>query len=96
MFPLSLSFPPASCYSRNREKNLIPEKRLRDSTPLVDTADDIYKSNIQIAELNALNAALAVIRYKQLRGFYADDENIYHLLLSISDLSIVGDKLNEI
>ncbi|HUX41810.1 MAG TPA: hypothetical protein VMV83_11640, partial [Rectinemataceae bacterium] len=34
LFPLSLSFPPASCYSRNREKNLIPEKRLRDSTPL--------------------------------------------------------------
>ena len=32
MFPLSLSFPPASCYSRNREKNLIPEKRSRYAT----------------------------------------------------------------
>jgi hypothetical protein len=31
--PLSLSFPPASCYSRNREKNLIPEKKSRDPTP---------------------------------------------------------------
>lgn len=31
-----------------------------------------YDTNIQIAELNALNAALAVIRYKQHRGFYAD------------------------
>jgi hypothetical protein len=30
--PLSLSFPPASCYSRNREKNLIPEKKSRDPT----------------------------------------------------------------
>lgn len=31
-----------------------------------------YDKNIQIAELNALNAALAVIRWKKLFGFYAD------------------------
>jgi molybdopterin/thiamine biosynthesis adenylyltransferase len=36
-------------------------------------ADD-YDQNIQVAELNALNAALAVIRFKKLYGFYADDE----------------------
>ena len=40
MFPLSLSFPPASCYSRNREKNLIPEKRSRYAT-LSSTCDNI-------------------------------------------------------
>jgi len=32
-----------------------------------------YDQNIQIAELNALNAAIAVIRWKRLLGFYADD-----------------------
>lgn len=34
-----------------------------------------YDKNIQIADLNALNAALAVIRWKKLFGFYADDEH---------------------
>ena len=31
-----------------------------------------YERNIQMAELNALNAALAVIRWKKLRGIYQD------------------------
>lgn len=35
-------------------------------------ADNEYARNIQIAELNALNAALAVIKWKQLWGFYQD------------------------
>jgi hypothetical protein len=36
------------------------------------TTDDNYRSNIQIAELNAINAALAVIRWKKHREIYAD------------------------
>ena len=36
--------------------------------------DDEYDQHIQIAELNMLNAALAVIRWKKLFGFYADFE----------------------
>lgn len=38
----------------------------------VGTGQDEYGSNIQIAELNALNAALAVIAWKRLNGFYLD------------------------
>lgn len=34
--------------------------------------DDIYKSNIQIAELNSMNADFAVFRWKKYRGFYRD------------------------
>ena len=34
--------------------------------------DEDYQTNIQIAELNALNAALAVIKWKKLLGFYHD------------------------
>jgi hypothetical protein len=34
--------------------------------------DNEYARNIQIAELNALNAALAVIKWKKLCGFYHD------------------------
>ena len=37
-------------------------------------ADGVYSRNIQIAELNALNAALAVIKWKKLFGFYRDLE----------------------
>ena len=39
-----------------------------------DRVQDVgqYQRNIQIVELNALNAALAVIRWKKYRGFYLD------------------------
>ena len=40
------------------------------STPGADGG--VYASNIQVADLNALNAALAVIRWKKTLGFYAD------------------------
>lgn len=38
-------------------------------------ANDLYAKNIQIAELNALNAAFAVIKWKKIFGFYLDLEN---------------------
>lgn len=37
-----------------------------------DEAENDYSTNIQIAELNSLNAALAVIRWKRMIGFYRD------------------------
>ncbi|WP_082033780.1 ThiF family adenylyltransferase [Pseudomonas sp. PI1] len=39
---------------------------------------DIYASNIQVADLNALNAVLAVVKWKKLRGFYRDLEREHH------------------
>lgn len=56
-----------------------------------DTPDDIYRTNIQIGEINALNACLAVIRFKQLRGLYFEEIPYYHLLMEIGDLKIVGE-----
>ena len=41
-------------------------------------AGDIYASNIQVADLNALNAVLAVIKWKKLCGFYCDLEREHH------------------
>jgi hypothetical protein len=41
----------------------------------VGTVDDQYSKNIQIADLNALNAAMAVIKWKKLCGFYLDFEH---------------------
>ncbi|MEX2170734.1 MAG: ThiF family adenylyltransferase [Pirellulales bacterium] len=40
--------------------------------------DDVYSSNIQVADLNALNAVLAVIKWKKIRGFYRDLEQEHH------------------
>ncbi len=51
-----------------------------------------YRTFVQVAELNALNAALAVIRYKQLRGFYTDDIKYYNSIVSIGSSNWVGDK----
>lgn len=47
-----------------------------------DIGGQEYASNIQIVELNALNASLAVIKWKQLSGFYQDFEYEYHLTYS--------------
>jgi hypothetical protein len=65
-------------------------KQFRDRgyAELTDAPDEEYRTNIQTAELNALNASLAVIRYKQLRGFYHDTVNTTHLLFGVSDLSV--------
>ena len=63
--------------------------------PLEDSPDDMYKTNIQIGELNALNACLAIIRFKQLRGFYLESVPNYNFLFEISDLSIVGASSDE-
>ena len=51
-----------------------------------DGPEDLYRANVQIAELNALNAALAVVKYKQLRGFYRQDGLGYHHIFDINEL----------
>ncbi len=67
----------------------------REMVPLSNNPDDAYKTNIQISELNALNACLAVIRYKQLRGFYKESVANFNLLFDISDMKIVGSDLTD-
>ena len=39
-----------------------------------NNAEGEYERNAQLAELNALNAALAVIKWKKIRGVYNDLE----------------------
>ncbi len=48
-----------------------------------DSDDNDYASNIQIVELNALNAVFAVIKWKKISGIYVDLENEYHSSYSI-------------
>lgn len=58
----------------------------------VDTDDNEYATNIQIAELNALNAVLAVIKWKKLCHFYQDliQEHQSTYSINVADL-INGD-----
>lgn len=46
-------------------------------------ANNEYATNIQIADLNALNAALAVIKWKKLFGFYSDLEHEHYSAYTI-------------
>lgn len=50
-----------------------------------------YTKNIQIAELNSLNAALAIIKWKKLLGFYQDLENELHSNYSINVNMLLSD-----
>lgn len=80
-------------YYPSDKAEIIRGKKLAE---LNDEPDDEYKINIQIGELNALNACLAVIRFKQLRGFYIDEMPQYHLLFDLFDLKILGEPSDEI
>lgn len=64
---------------------------VRDCIPFTDGgANDIYGKNIQVAEMNALNAALAVIRWKKLLGFYRDLEGEHSSHYSVSHGTILN------
>ena len=65
--------------SATREKN--------DHLPLrifsEDSDNNEYATNIQIAELNALNAIFAILKWKKISGIYVDLENEHHSSYSI-------------
>jgi hypothetical protein len=64
-----------------------------DLAELADHPDDEYRVHIQISELNALNAALAVTKYKQLRGFYFEEEPLNNLIVEVGDLKTANENL---
>jgi molybdopterin/thiamine biosynthesis adenylyltransferase len=57
------------------------EVRSKKLIPLCDPPGNEYRTNIQIAELNALNAGRAMLRFKQYCGFYAQATPTYNLLM---------------
>ena len=66
-----------------RSKNRIPFTK--------NGGDDAYAQNIQVADLNALNAALAVIKWKKLFGFYADLESEHYSAYTIDGNSLINE-----
>ena len=52
--------------------------------------DNAYSTNIQIADINALNASLAIIKWKKTLDFYSDMEKEYTSFYTINTQSLVN------
>lgn len=52
--------------------------------PRADRDEELYRSNIQVADFNCLNAALAVAKWKRMSGFYLDDHDEYETTFSVN------------
>ena len=50
--------------------------------------DDVYAQNIQISELNALNAVMAIMTWKKLNGFYMTEDNFFNSTFIIDEEEI--------
>lgn len=57
-----------------------------------DHGNDLYGTNIQVADMNALNANLAVIKWKQYCGFYQDIFKAHHTTYSVNAHSLTRDE----
>jgi len=76
----------------------LPENRedARKRISFTDAAvENEYDRNIQIAELNALNATLAVIRWKKSCGFYHDFQQEYFSSYTIDGNVLVNGEPND-
>jgi tRNA A37 threonylcarbamoyladenosine dehydratase len=74
--------------STNDKRNHVRENQRIDFT---GDGENVYAQNIQIADLNALNAALAVLKWKKLRGFYGAIKNEHFSAYTIDVDSIVNE-----
>lgn len=62
--------------------------------PRVDGSrqEDVYSQNIQVADLNALCASLAVIKWKKAFGFYQDREREHHTTYTIDGNMLLSEE----
>ena len=56
----------------------------------IDDGEDEYQRNAQMAELNALNAALAIIKWKKIRGIYSDLGRELHCLYALDGNRLIN------
>lgn len=84
-------------YGQVRTTLSTPEDRacFKRHVSLIPDDGGVYKTNIQISELNALNAAFAVIKWKKHIGFYHDQRNEMQSVYSINDQLLTKDPVGE-
>lgn len=81
------------CLVRTTASTAAKRDHVRGNHRVSFEGDDVY-NNIQVADLNALNAALAVIIWKKLSGFYADHAREHFSAYAINCNALVNeDKL---
>lgn len=69
---------------------------VRTRTPLTDgEAPNEYSQNVQISELNALNAALAVIKWKKLCGYFDDARSEHYCAYTIRTNQLLSEDTHE-
>lgn len=84
------------------DENLVGTLRVTIGTPekhdhipnrigMAETEDNEYAINIQIADLNAMNALMAVIKWKKLFGFYQDLREEHHSSFVINTGQLLHD-----
>ena len=57
--------------------------------------EDVYSENIQLSELNAMNAAMAVIKWKKLCGFYHDTKKELYSAYTITGNILTNEGIRE-
>lgn len=57
----------------------------------VDTDHNEYSTNIQIADLNAMNALMAVLKWKKFNGFYKDLKEEHHTTYTVNTGQLLND-----
>jgi hypothetical protein len=84
------------------DENLIGQLRVTVGTPdkydhisnrigAASMEDDEYATNIQIADLNALNALMAVMKWKKLSGFYQDLKGEFNSTYTINTSQLISE-----
>ena len=64
----------------------------RENVSFAPPGDDAYLTNIQIADLNMLNAAFAVLKWKKIYGFYQDLVGEHHCTYTLNCGMLLDDK----
>lgn len=88
------------------DENLIGTLRVTTGTPskydhipnrigIGTLEDNEYASNIQIADLNAFNALMAVIKWKKLSGFYQDLKQEFNSTYTINTSQLINEDFIE-
>lgn len=57
-----------------------------------EAGDDLYATNIQVADMNALNAALAVVKWKKFCAFYQDCYREYQSVYALNAHQLTRDE----
>jgi hypothetical protein len=69
----------------------VKHDHLKERIGIVDADDNDYSTNIQIADLNAMNALMAVLKWKRLFGFYKDLKEEHNITYDVNTGQLLND-----